>query len=481
MYRYFPLHIFAITWLCAGLVTHAHADELDDALGAFDEIQTTVVTSDKKIDPSDSPYGYLIGSVAVSASYNFRDHNAQNPDTGGTTDWQGLSKLRTKLYLEHNKGFNEHWQTRISGYAFYDSVFSLQDREDYSDAVLSDYEHEGEIQEAWVLGKVRDNLDIKLGRQVVNWGRADSFRILDVLNPLDNREPGLVDIEDLRLPVTMAKVDYFIDEHWNTSFIVIPEVRFSKNPPPGSDFYVQGSEVFKENEPEHISDSSFAAAVTGIYSGWDISFHAARYWRDTPYLKPAFNLGGNIFDPRYPIENSTFEHSHLTMIGAGGNITIGGWLYKAELALLDGIDYTLWSNVGLPAMVPTHTTEKNRLDTLIGIEYFGIANTSFSVEIAHQYIPDFDSAMKPSFEEKNNTGVAFRATHSALNDRLDLTAVIFGNFGEAGGGARLDGEYDLRDALVLTAGVIFFEEGDHPPFDTYYLNDRFFGEIKYSF
>lgn len=468
-----------VVLLCFFSITATAADELEDALGAFDEINTTVVTAEKKTDPSDSPYGYVIGSIAASASYNLRDHEVINPDTGATTDWQGLSKLRTRLNLEYNKALPDNWQMRVAGYGFYDSVFSLRDRENYSNAVLADYEHEAEFQEVWLMGKIRDNLDIKLGRQVVNWGRADSFRVLDILNPLDNREPGLVDIEDLRLPVAMAKMDYFFDEHWSSSFIVIPEVRFSKNPPPGNDFYVTGANDYKENKPEHISDSSFAAAVNGIFSGWDVSFHAARYWRDTPYLKPVFDPLSN---PINPLEQSTFEHSRLTMIGASGNFTQGPWLYKLELAVLDGMDYTLHIDQGFPyGVVPTTSIEKNRIDSLLGIEYFGIANSSFSIEVAHQYIPDFESAMKPSHEEKNTTGLALRATHNMFNDRLDLTVVIFGAFGESGGGWRADAEYDLRDALVLTGGVIFYEKGDTPPFDTYYQNDRLFTELKYSF
>lgn len=478
-------HVLLVSFIGAitgGFVIPACSDELEDALDAFDEIKTTVITTDDSAIPSESPYGEVTGNIAVSASYNFRDHDAINPDTGGTTDWQGLSKLRSKLYLEYNKSLSEHWQARISGYGFYDSVYSMRDRDNYSNAVLSDYEHEAEFQEVWIRGKLRDNLDIKIGRQIVNWGRADSFRVLDILNPLDNREPGLVDIEDLRLPVTMAKMDYFFDEHWSSSLIIIPEVRFSKNPAPGNDFYVAGSQDYKENKPEDISDSSFAASVSGIFSGWDVSFHTARYWRDTPYLKPVFNPAGNVLDSRYPLEQSTFEHSRLTMVGASGNFTQGGWLYKSEVAFLDGVDYTLHRDQGIPfGVVPTTTTEKNRLDALLGIEYFGIANTSMSVEVAHQYIPDYEAGMKPSNEEKNTTGLSLRATHNMLNDRLDLTAVIFGNFGESGGGWRLDAEYDIRDALVLSGGVIFFEKGDHIPFDTYYQNDRVFSELKYSF
>jgi hypothetical protein len=471
--------------------TTAIADDIDDALGGFDEIttpeiQTTEIqAAETTPELTKSGYGELTGSVALSSSYNLDDHASTNG-----TDWQGLSKLRSRLNLEYNNSLNDKWQMRVAGYTFYDSVYSLRDRDRYSNEVLDDYEYETDFQEVWILGKLRSDLDIKIGRQVVNWGRADSFRVLDVLNPLDNREPGLVDIEDLRLPVTMIKTDYFFtdragDGQWQTSFIIIPEIRFSKNPPYGSDFEVLGSN-FKDNEPEHFSDSNYAAAITGIYSGWDISFHAARYWRDAPYLNPHFDA----LNFANPLQGSTLEHSHLTMIGTGGNYTKGAWLVKGELAWTDGVDYTTSTPqnvVVAPGPVfaivdmPTGTSRNDRLDALIGLEYFGVANSSFSIEIAHQHIRDYDLGMLIGNEKRNRTDLALRATHSMLNDRLDLTAVIFGAFNESGGGERFDAEYDIRDALVLKAGVIFYDKGDDIPFNTYYENDRVFAELKYSF
>ena len=61
------------------------------------------------------------------------------------------------------------------------------------------------------------------------WGKSDNLRVTDVLNPLDNREPGLVDIEDLRLPTTMTKLDLYLGD-WNLSGMVVHEVRFNKAP-----------------------------------------------------------------------------------------------------------------------------------------------------------------------------------------------------------------------------------------------------------
>ena len=57
------------------------------------------------------------------------------------------------------------------------------------------------------------------------WGKSDNIRVTDVLNPLELREPGLVDLEMIRLPVTMTKLDYYI-KGLNLSGIVIHEVRY---------------------------------------------------------------------------------------------------------------------------------------------------------------------------------------------------------------------------------------------------------------
>ena len=80
-------------------------------------------------------------------------------------------------------------------------------RSNYTQDVRDDYIWEVDFREVWLQGSVSRSVDAKLGRQIVNWGRSDTVRVLDVLNPLDNREPGLVDIEDLRRPVMMVRVD----------------------------------------------------------------------------------------------------------------------------------------------------------------------------------------------------------------------------------------------------------------------------------
>ena len=126
--------------------------------------------------------------------------------------WNGVDRLRAKLDLELDVELPASWQARVSGFGFYDVIYRLRDRDEYTNDALRTYEDDVELLEAWVRGSPHPKVDLKLGRQILNWGRSDTLRVLDVINPLDNRDPGLVDIEDLRRPVGMVRVDTFFGD-----------------------------------------------------------------------------------------------------------------------------------------------------------------------------------------------------------------------------------------------------------------------------
>jgi hypothetical protein len=177
-------------------------------------------------------------------------------------------------------------------------------------------------------------------------------------------------------------------------------------------------------------------------------------------------------------------------VGSGANYTIGSWLFKAEIAWIDGIDYTTSTLVDLSALgfglvdVPTGTVEKSRLDFMGGIEYYGFTDTNIALEVVNRHIFGFRDDMRPLFGlQENQLETAIRVTRTFFHERLELTAlgIIFGSYAQDGSVVRLDARYDLRDALELSGGIVFYQKGDPPPFDTIKDNDRFFFEIKYSF
>ena len=439
-------------------------DDLDDLIGGFEEDEPPAeATAPPGEHPPEEPSFWkrwrLSGSTGFQASVNYLSH-----DSLDGTDWTGVSMLRAKLALQLDGDLPGDWKLRVDGFGFYDFAFLINDRDDFTSQVLDQYEWDVLLQDAYVQGSLRSDLDLKIGRQVVNWGRSDNLRVLDVLNPLDNRQPGIGDLEDLRLSVAMLRADYYV-ERWSLTALLIPEIRFNKQPVFGHDFFPSPVPLPPEDRPDDWSkDLEYAFAVNGIFQGWDVSFHFARYWEDVAFLDPG----------------SVFRHSQLWLGGTGANYTIGSWLFKAELAYIDGFGFP-----NLTDIMNLTVEDKSRLDFMGGIEYYGINDWQFSLEIVNRHLFDFEQFMRgpPNFAQRNALETAIRITGNFMNERLQVTllGLIFGERAQDGSVVRLSANYEIRDALEVDGGIILYQEGNLPSFRHVGKNDRLFLELKYSF
>lgn len=403
------------------------------------------------------------GYLKLSSVYAYLAHDAVGTDTS----WHGLTRLRPEIKLELDADLSENWQARISGHAFYDVVYSINGQNNYTSDVLDNYEIELAFDEVYLQGSLTKDFDLKAGRQIVVWGRSDSIRITDVLNPLDLRWPGLVDIEKLRLPVTMTKLDYYV-KGWNLSGMALHEVRYNKNPEFGSDFFpkiqpLPGDE--SPNEGYSIDNTQFAGSITGIFSGWDVSFYLADIYAQNGYLDPTNGV---------PRPQSRIKHARIQMAGGAFNIVWGNWLIKSEAAFFNGFEFT-----------NTPGREYSRLDALAGTEYSGISDAIITLEIANRHYFDFDNRLEesPDFQKEDFFEWALRITKPYLNDTLKLTflATLFGRTGEDGGFQRFTVEYDLTDSIKLTGGIVFYQAGDLRRTMGIEDNDRAFFDVQYNF
>ena len=198
------------------------ADSLDTAMAGFDD--STTEEYKEKIDKTVLVPGLTgtLMSQIIYSPYGKKPHN-------------DISSLRSFLYLDYEHKFENDFKVKANLKAFYDAIYSIKGRKFFTQDELNELESDVQIFDAYIEGSITESVDIKLGRQVVVWGRSDTIRVTDVLNPMYNRRPGILDIKYLRLPVTMAKFDYFVD-NWRITPIAILEQRFSENPPYGSAF-----------------------------------------------------------------------------------------------------------------------------------------------------------------------------------------------------------------------------------------------------
>jgi hypothetical protein len=480
-----------------------------DALAGFEDEEGVALVSETAVEAE--RWWSLTGDFVLGASYNYIPHYS-----GSGTYYGNMQKLRSKLALQFDADLPGGWELRFAGYGFYDFAYLMHGRENYSEEVLHLYEYWGEIQDAYVEGSVHDDVDLKIGRQVVNWGRSESLRVLDIINPVDNREPGVVDLEDIRRSTFMGRVGFFFGP-WTLTGLVIPEMRWDLQPPYGSDFFpeipdmttlltlgdlcdAQGSALvppipqcgalaaddplkdltlaeleeanlipegafeleprIESARPENwdAANMEYAANITGIFRGWDLSLQGAYYWDDIPHVD---------------LSTGTLKQARLWMVGTGGNYTWGSWLFKLEAAYVDGLEFMLAEG------------KKSRFDIMGGLEYYGFSETTISFEIANRHLFDSEGRISGGFDStpKNDVQLALRITRDWLNARLQTTllASSFGLIAQGGSFVRLSASYEITDALKTDGGIVFYQSGDNIFFRNITDNDRLFLNFQYSF
>lgn len=460
-------------------------EDIDNDLGGFDSEESVEVSDDTfndldgfGEDESQDEIGEISeeiqeepskltinGNVAFKSSYGYRNHTVDE------VDYQGFNQAQTSLYIQADYKINSDWKVRMSGDTFYDAIYDLRDQP-YNQDILDTYQSQLRFDDTYIQGRLTSSIDIKVGRQIVVWGKSDSIRITDVINPLDNRNPGMTDIEDLRLPTSMVKLDYYIGE-WNLSAMVIAEARiFLEAAPRGEYFPVDAIFPIAPNpfielaQPSTSWDNTqYALAANGVFSGWDLSFYMA-----------------DVFDSKWHIDPQTQkrEVSKIQMFGSAVNIAIGSWLLKSEIAFINGVKYN------------STTDDKQRLDTLIGADYMGISDSVLSLEVSNRHIFEYEDQMglkvlRPDFIQENEVQTALRATRSFSNDSINTTLLLsmFGEKWQYGGFFRASVEYDIVDALVANVGFIDYLDTSKPqekPFiSAIKNNDKIFADITYSF
>jgi len=466
LFKLFISLVFSVSTL------YAQAD-LEDDLAGFDTIgekvteefseldgfeDDTLLTLEDQKELKEKPSRIkLSGDLAFKTAYSIKEHKVDG------VDYRGFNQAQTSLYVQLDTRLKDNFKLRMSTDLFYDAIYDLHPNTNYNDDILDAYKTQVRLDDVYIQGSLLNNLDIKLGRQIVIWGKSDSIRITDVINPLDNRLPGLTDIEDLRLPTTMLKLDYYVGD-WEISAMAIGESRIMIEAPARSEFFnvdalFSGApNPFLElEEPDNSVDNmQYAFAANGIFSGWDLSFYAA-----------------DVLDQKWHIENNKRVVSKVKMAGSALNIAYGNWLLKTEAAYLNGIRYN------------STIDSKNRLDLLVGFDYMGFRDATISVEVSNRHIYDYEIQMQSGMDyvDQDEMQTALRYTKNFLNDTLDISVLLsmFGSSWENGGFSRLWFEYDIMDALNTEFGYVEYIGGDKPFLEINKDNDRLFASLKYSF
>jgi len=438
--------------------------DLDEILQAFGTEKTPTVSNipdtpeprpeHEKID--DFPNTTLSGGFSHLISYAPFQHT-----TAAGYPVHGLISCKPRLNLALETKFSTSLFAKISGWAFYDFAYTMQGYNHYPPVMIENYENEIELGETYIRKRLSTHFDISAGRQVAVWGKSDFFRVVDLFNPIDNRERGLDDIEFKRLPLWMTQLDSYFAP-WQMSTIVTHELRNNKEPVFGSDFYPYNFQAPPyESKSNTLHNSSWGISAERSYQGIDVGLYYGSFLKE-------FELIG------LTTEMKERKYSRLTMVGGATEKTVHNWLFKIEAALINGLQY-----YSLPGQT------KTRLDTLFGTDYTGFANTRLSLEIVNRHLFQLDSDVTDKYDTPHKDALiwATRIAKSFQNDNFEFILISYagGITFSQGAAQNVSLKYKISDMLAISAGYIFIQSGDNYLMENVGKNDRAFCKFNYTF
>jgi len=179
--------------------------------------------------------------------------------------------------------------------------------------------------------------NIRVGKQIVAWGRMDGVRLMDQINPIDRRlGPSDVEFESTIIPIWLAKMEYypgykppFLDE-LGLEFTFNPNADFIPSKVPGPGNYVHGIwaadqinsgirigpfiDDFDKNAPDKWNDGhEYAIRMSGTLP--DSTFFTLNFFKgvdDSPVFMPDFSKGGIKLTGKYDDEGRPIGEPYMT-------------------------------------------------------------------------------------------------------------------------------------------------------------------------
>lgn len=337
----------------------------------------------------------------------------------------------------------------------------------------------GELREAYVdlrLGR----LDVRAGRQILAWGRADG------VNPTDNLSGQnltllVPDDVDRRLGTTAVRASYYLGDVSVTG-VWLPEFRGHEfalpAPPPGVTFL---------RDAKRWPGSQWALRVeqTGRAVDWSVSYFRGR---DTsPDLGTALGPGG--------APAIRLSHHRVRVLGGDMAANVGRFGLRAEAAYVrtddaDGLD-PFTKNPFVFVVAGADRTFGGLLN--VNVQYLfryvmddpearptaradgGTVDAGFASVVAAQ------QAILNSQTRRVQHGASFRLGYKWLHETLEAEVAAAGYASPSGAALRPKVSYALTDHWKVVGGAEILRGETASPFGLLRQNSTVYSELRWSF
>ena len=293
------------------------------------------------------------------------------------------------------------------------------------------------------------DLDFRVGRQIIAWGRTDRLNPTDNLTPRDARLMA-ADIDEDRFGSLAAKASWNLTANDSLTLVLLPEFQANKS-------YSKYTEVI----PTANNQWAIKYDQSGKAIDWSVSYY------DGYDLSPDLSA------------SPVYEHYRIKVLGMDIATTIGSNRFALESAYTQTQD-----------MNGTNEYIKNPfLYTVIGVEHDFGNNTSGIVQIFNRHVYNYTTptaaglyhAIFSSQLDRNQDGISIRIAKKWLNETLETELAGSTLLERNGYSLRPRVTYLWSDSIKLLAGYEYYEGNSNTYYGYLKKNNTLFMELRYFY
>jgi hypothetical protein len=374
------------------------------------------------------------------------------------------------------KSYLDEAMVYVNGQIVHDALGS-QSTNGSSVFIADDGTYALKLREAYIDWK-GEMLALRVGRQIVSWGKADDIQITDVLNPRDETNVVASDYNESKLGIDAVRLSLLtektqVDAYWIPFFTpsILPLV---KGNPLHSRVFPEEVDGIGINYPEkyddfelpkkRLSKSELALRASTYTSVADLSLYGFYGWDDLPLIRYNPNIvfgdGEDMPATSYSID-VTGEYKRMYMIGADAAIPAGDFVFRLVGAYFPKRHFQTdvnsqlfkYSEDSRPA-----SKRKNQVLGLAGLDWTPSGGWTITAQYVADAVIDYDSDIeRKKFEHQATMSIE----KSILNETLTIMASGALDLWDFSTASELELDYKLTDAITLSLiGDLYLEGPD---------------------
>lgn len=416
----------------------------------------------------------LAGALAVCLATR-----AAAEDTGATIDAQsrvsGVARInyfRSDNYLDDKNDFLGATLGTTVEASFDRGVDARLELRATHPEVYAQGETKVSFIEAYI-GWRNEHLRVRIGKQIVAWGRTDG------INPTDNLTPRdyvvlLPFEEDQRFGTRALNVDGFLGNDYSLSLFITPFFAPAKIPLP-----IREVRFVDQQPRKRLADGEVGVRLNKAGGAFDWSASYFHGYNLYPELRPVDLTAGT--------PTLALHYARMNVLGADFSTNVGRYGLRGEVAYFRMTDWD-------PA---DPLSRKSNWYYVIGGDRTFAGNLNVNLQLFGCVVQNFQSPQSvadPSMralaildvilggqQDRRSHGMTARISRTWLNDtvRAELLSVL--HFTRRNWYLRPLVSYDATDNVKLSVGANLYRGGDDTFFGRLRKNSGLFAEFRYAF